>query len=113
MHFTTCYIVNRHIIEFRKRLIFCCGIVIGLFLIFFINADALYTAIDTPLLKQAPNVSLIATQVTAPFLVPMKLSFIVSIFAGMPFLLYQGWAFIIPGLYKHEKKYLTSLVFMS
>ncbi len=97
--------MNIHFLELRKRLLHCSVFIIGMFIILFTFSDDLYTWIATPLLRQLPpGGTLIATQVTAPFLVPMKLSFIVAIIISMPFLLYNIWAFIAPGLYKHERK---------
>ena len=106
--------MNSHLIELRTRLLYCCIAITVLFCFIFLQADTLYTQIATPLLKQLPAGStLIATQVTAPFLVPLKLSFIASIFIAMPFVLYQIWAFIAPGLYKQERKIILPLAIAS
>ena len=56
---------------------------------------------------------MVATKTTAPFLTPFKLALVTSIFIGMPFLLYQAWGFIAPGLYKHEKRLAFPLLFSS
>ena len=56
---------------------------------------------------------LIATEVAAPFVVPMKLSFMFAIYVGAPFCFYQIWSFVAPGLYKHEKSYVFRLVILS
>jgi sec-independent protein translocase protein TatC len=54
--------------------------------------------------------SMIATQVASPFLTPFKLSLAVAVFLAMPFLLYQAWAFVAPGLYKHERRLVMPLM---
>jgi len=67
-----------------------------------------------PLIQQLPaGSSLIATSVVSPFLAPFKLSLYVALFLGMPVVLYQIWAFVAPGLYKHERKFAAPLVLSS
>ena len=106
--------MNVHFVELRKRIIRCILFIIAVFIILFSFSNTLYTWISAPLLNQLPpGSSLIATQVTAPFLVPMKLSFITSIVISVPYLLHNIWAFISPGLYSNERKGLLSIVILS
>ncbi|WP_209262370.1 twin-arginine translocase subunit TatC [Thiorhodococcus minor] len=103
-----------HLIELRDRLIrmlIAIGIVV---LVLFPFANGLYTYIAAPLLAHLPEGStMIATQVASPFLTPFKLALIAAIFIAMPFLLYQLWAFVAPGLYQHEKRLAVPLLLAS
>lgn len=83
-----------------------CFLSIGLvFLVLFIYAKELYAYLAKPLLKFLPsNSQMIAIDVATPFLVPMKLALTLAIFLTIPFIFYQLWRFIAPGLYHHEKK---------
>ena len=103
-----------HLAELRSRLLrgVACVAIIFLALAFFSNE--LYTAIATPLLAKLPaNSSMIATEVAAPFLVPFKLTIFLAIFIAMPYLLYQAWAFIAPGLYEKEQLFVFPLLLTS
>jgi sec-independent protein translocase protein TatC len=76
--------------------------------------DELFTAIARPLIEKLPEgTSLIATSVVSPFMAPLKLSLIVALFIAMPYVLYQVWAFVAPGLYRHEKRFALPLVVSS
>ncbi len=100
--------------EFRKRILrylLLFGIVFGC-LSFFTNE--IYHLFAIPFLKQVSNdVGLIAISVPAPFLVPLKSVFVVSVFITIPFLFYQLWMFIAPALYPHEKKQVWILLLAS
>ncbi len=77
-------------------------------------ANELYSAITTPILKYlAPNTQIITTQVTAPFMVPLQLSFLVALLISMPYLLYEIWMFVKPGLYPAERKNIAPIVILS
>ncbi len=103
-----------HLIELRDRLLRAVIVVLVIFLGLFTVAGDLFELISTPLLEVLPQGSkMIATGTIDPFFTPMKLSIVMSIFVAMPFILYQGWAFIAPGLYKHEKKLLLPLMVSS
>jgi sec-independent protein translocase protein TatC len=103
-----------HLIELRARLIRCCLVVLFLFLILFYIDDFLYTYIAGPFIERLPKSSaLIATEVTTPFTVPMKLALVVSLLLSIPYLLFQLWSFIAPGLYRHEKKAIIPMILMS
>jgi len=93
-----------HLVELRDRLLRAVLVILVLFLGLFTFANELYSLLAEPLLIHLPTGSnMIATDVASPFLTPFKLAMMTAIFIGMPFILYQLWAFIAPGLYKHEK----------
>jgi len=103
-----------HFRELQKRVYISITSFMITFIVFFIFSDNIYTITAYPLLKMLPyNGSLIATKITSTFLVPIKLSFILAIIINMPFFLYNAWIFISPGLYKQEKKFLTTFVCIS
>ena len=103
-----------HLLEMRNRLLQCILVVLFIFLGLFAYSNELYLYISDPLVANLPvNSSMIATDVTSPFLTPFKLTLMLSIFAAMPFILYQVWAFIAPGLYKREKKIVVPLFLSS
>ncbi|MES9961804.1 MAG: twin-arginine translocase subunit TatC [Sedimenticola sp.] len=100
-----------HLIELRDRLMKAVVAVIIIFLCLFPFANDIYQLVSAPLLAKLPEGDqMIATGVISPFLAPFKLALVAAIFFAMPFLLYQLWAFIAPGLYKHEKKVLIPMV---
>ena len=103
--------ITPHLIELRQRVykILIVQLIIFCPLLYF--AGALYTLVATPLINLLPNnSSLIATHVTASFMVPLKLVFILSILLVMPYILFQIWAFIAPGLYSNEKRFFKKLL---
>ncbi|RKT44384.1 twin-arginine translocase subunit TatC [Thiocapsa rosea] len=103
-----------HLIELRDRLIRMSIAILVVFLALFPFANEIYTFVAAPLMAQLPDGNtMIATQVAAPFLTPFKLALIAAIFLSMPFLLYQFWGFVAPGLYKHEKRLATPLLISS
>jgi len=103
-----------HLTELRDRLLRAICFVLILFLMLSPFTNAIYTEIAMPLLEQLPdNGRMIATEVASPFLVPFKLTFFVSLFISMPYLLYQAWAFIAPGLYENERRFALPLVLIS
>ncbi|VAW60237.1 Twin-arginine translocation protein TatC [hydrothermal vent metagenome] len=103
-----------HLMELRDRLLHSVIVVILIFLVAFPFANDIYHILALPLVSNLPEGgSMIATGVISPFLTPLKLAFIMSIFAAFPFLIFQAWAFIAPGLYKHEKKLAVPLIISS
>lgn len=100
-----------HLIELRVRLL---RIVIGLlcvFLILFPFANDIYHLLASPMLSQLPiGAQMIATGVTTPFFVPMKVAMMAAFMVALPHTLYQIWAFIAPGLYAHEKKFMIPMI---
>lgn len=100
-----------HLLELRDRLIR--GIVaVGLaFIPCALNSNRIFTFVATPLQEKLPKgTQLIATSVMSPFLTPFKLSLFVALFLAMPYVLYQLWAFVAPGLYRHEKRFAVPLL---
>jgi sec-independent protein translocase protein TatC len=103
-----------HLLEMRNRLLQCILVVLFIFLGLFAYSNELYLYMSDPLVANLPlNSSMIATDVTSPFLTPFKLTLVLSIFAAMPFILYQVWAFVAPGLYKREKMIVVPLFLSS
>jgi sec-independent protein translocase protein TatC len=104
----------QHLIELRTRLLRIVICVLAVFLVMINFANEIYTIVAAPLQKILPaNSTMIATDVISPFLTPMKLSFFVALFASVPYILYQIWAFIAPALYKHEKRVAIPLLVSS
>jgi sec-independent protein translocase protein TatC len=103
-----------HLIELRQRLLRSV-IAIGIaFVPCAIYANDLFTLVATPLIQKMPQgASLIATSLVAPFMAPFKLALFVALFVAMPYVLYQVWAFVAPGLYKREKRFAVPLVVSS
>ena len=100
-----------HLIELRDRILRIVVVVIAIFMVLFFFANDLYQIISAPLLKQLPEGgTMIATGVAAPFLTPFKLSLVTSIFIAIPYIFYQFWGFVAPGLYKHEKRLALPLI---
>ena len=103
-----------HLTELRDRLLRAICFVLIIFLALSPFTNDIYTAIAEPLLNQLPdNGRMIATEVASPFLVPFKLTFFVALFISMPYLLYQAWAFIAPGLYDNERHFALPLLLIS
>lgn len=103
-----------HLVELRDRLLRAVLVILIIFLALFSFSNELYTLLAEPLLIHLPTgSSMIATEVASPFLTPFKLAMMSAIFISMPFLLYQLWAFVAPGLYKHEKSLAFPLLFSS
>lgn len=97
--------LTQHLIELRRHLIHIFVAVIVVFLALIGFAREIYTIFSAPLVAQLPaNSTMIATNITASFIAPVRLTLYVAIFIVMPYILYQIWAFVAPGLYKHEKK---------
>ncbi len=103
-----------HLLELRIRLLRAVVAVLVCFVPFAFFQDELFTLIARPLIEKLPEgTSLIATSVVSPFMAPLKLALIAAIFAAMPYVLFQVWAFVAPGLYKHEKRFAVPLVVSS
>ena len=103
-----------HLVELRSRLLKSVAAVLVLFLGFAPFANDLYTVVAAPLMQHlGGDASMIATQVASPFLTPFKLSLVLAIFASMPVVLYQLWAFVAPGLYSQERRFAIPLLLTS
>lgn len=94
----------RLLTELRSRLMHALLVFGVLFSVLMYFANQLYTFLALPLLKFLPQGHLIATQIVSPFFVPFKLAFMAAMFLGVPYFLYQLWAFIAPALYGHERR---------
>ena len=103
-----------HLVELRDRLIKAL-VVVGLtFVGLSFWANEIYAYVAGPLTRHMPpGAQMIAIGVASPFLAPLKLTLVVAICAAMPFVLYQAWAFIAPGLYRHEKRLALPLLVAS
>jgi sec-independent protein translocase protein TatC len=103
-----------HLIELRDRLLrIVAGIVLA-FICLFPFANKIYSLLANPLLSQLPQGGqMIATAVTTPFFVPMKVAMLAAFVISLPYTLYQVWAFIAPGLYQHEKRFAAPMVVLS
>jgi sec-independent protein translocase protein TatC len=94
-----------HLIELRNRLLWAMFGVFAVFLCLFPFANELYSFLAGPLTRHLPqNASMIAIEVAAPFLIPFKLSLMLAVVIAVPWIFYQVWAFIAPGLYESERK---------
>lgn len=103
-----------HLIELRDRLLRLVLAVTLVFLSLFYFANDLYTMLAEPLLRHmSAGTSMIATEVASPFLTPFKLTLVISVFICIPYILYQGWGFIAPALYKREKRLVFPLLISS
>jgi len=103
-----------HLIELRDRLIRAILAVVIVFICLFPWAKELYAALAQPLIASLPQGGqMIATDVVGVFLVPMKVAMMVAFLIALPYVLYQVWAFIAPGLYAHEKRLVLPLVVAS
>ncbi|MFC3034283.1 twin-arginine translocase subunit TatC [Pseudoalteromonas fenneropenaei] len=100
-----------HLIELRDRLIRALLSILIVFIALVYFANDIYTFIADPLVAKLPaHSTMIATDVTAPFFAPFKLTLFVSLFLAVPFILHQIWSFIAPGLYQHEKRMLLPVL---
>ncbi len=104
----------QHMIELRDILLRSVIAIFVIFLGLFPFANEVYSFVAAPIINTLPTGSnLIATGVISPFLTPLKMSLILSVYIVMPYLLYQIWSFIAPALYKHEKQMIAPLVISS
>ena len=100
-----------HLIELRDRLIKSLLSILVIFIGLVYFANDIYTFVAAPLVAHLPSTAtMIATDVTAPFFAPFKLTLFVALFAAIPWILHQIWGFIAPGLYQHEKKMLMPIL---
>lgn len=103
-----------HLIELRDRLIKTLASLLVIFLPLALYSNDLYNLLAQPLMANMPaGTTMIATSVTSPFLAPLKFAMVMAAFLGMPVILYHLWAFIAPGLYRHERRMIFPLLFGS
>jgi sec-independent protein translocase protein TatC len=100
-----------HLLELRSRLLKATAVVLLVLLALVPLANRLYAFLAAPLVSRLPpGAHLIATEVTSPFLTPLKLALFTAFFVSMPMILYQLWAFVRPGLYASEKRLARPLL---
>jgi sec-independent protein translocase protein TatC len=103
-----------HLVELRSRLM---RILIGVGVVFLAMvpfANPLYTAVAQPLMERLPQgATMISTQVVGAFMVPLKFTLVLSFFVAVPWVLYQVWGFVAPGLYKSERRLIFPLLLSS
>lgn len=103
-----------HLIELRRRLVWIVGILILCFLALMPFSQQLYSFVAQPLMASLPkDTSMIATDVIAPFFVPIKVTLMAGFLVSLPHTLFQIWAFVAPALYRHEKRLILPLVLSS
>ena len=105
-----------HLIELRQRLVRAVSAVLVLFVVLFIwpGSGYIYDLLAAPLMSALPEGSrMIATGVITPFMVPVKVTALAAFMVALPYVLYQVWAFVAPGLYEHEKQLAAPLVIAS
>jgi len=105
-----------HLVELRERLMKAVGAVLAIFVILFIypGASAIYDVLAQPMLATLPEgTRMIATGVITPFMVPVKVTLLAAFVVALPVVLYQAWAFVAPGLYKHEQRLALPLIVSS
>jgi sec-independent protein translocase protein TatC len=100
-----------HLLELRKRLLNSAVALLLVFICLFPFAGKLYAVLARPLLAKLPQGGqMIATDVTTPFFVPLKVAMMTAFLIALPYILYQLWRFVAPGLYAHEKRLVLPLI---
>jgi len=103
-----------HLVELRTRLLNSVVAVLVVFVCLFPWSSDLYTLLARPLLARLPKGGqMIATDVTTPFFVPLKVALMTAFLIALPYILYQIWRFVAPGLYEHEKRLVWPLIIAS
>lgn len=108
------YTLFDHLLELRTRLLHSVLAVLVIFCSMIYFANDIYEYVSQPLISTMPEGGqMIATDVASSFFAPFKLTIVLALFISMPYILYQVWSFIAPGLYKNEKKLIAPLMFGS
>ncbi len=105
-----------HLVELRTRLLRAVGTIAAVFIVLFIypGASAIYDLLAAPMLASLPEgTRMIATGVITPFMVPVKVTMMAAFVVSLPVVLYQVWAFVAPGLYRHEQRLAIPLIVSS
>lgn len=105
-----------HLVELRSRLMKAALAIIVVFVVLFIypGASLIYDVLAQPMLASLPEgTRMIATGVITPFMVPVKVTLMAAFVVALPVVLYQAWAFVAPGLYRHEKRLAMPLIVSS
>lgn len=108
------YPLIEHLEEIKNRLKYVILVVLVLFIAGYSQGKTLVNIFQEPILKVLPvNATLSMIKITEMFFVEVKVSFIAALMVATPFILYQFWRFIAPGLYMHERRYIFSFVFFA
>jgi len=99
-----------HLVELRGRLLKISAAVVVAFVALLPFSNEIFTFVSQPIRDALPGNAMIATSVASPLLTPFKMTFFVALFAAMPIVLYQVWAFVAPGLYRKEKHFALPLL---
>ena len=102
-----------HLVELRTRLLRAVVAMLAVFIVLFIypGPSAIYDVLAQPMLASLPEgTRMIATGVITPFMVPIKVTMLAAFVIALPVVLYQAWAFVAPGLYKHEQRLALPLI---
>ena len=105
-----------HLVELRERVMHALLAVLGVFVVLFLwpGSGPIYDFLAAPLMHALPEgTRMIATGVITPFMVPMKVTALLAFLIALPYVLYQAWAFVAPGLYEHEKKLAAPIIVAS
>lgn len=103
-----------HLVELRDRLLRIVLVVAVVFLALMPFSNTLFSVLSGPLLAHMPeHGSMIAIEVASPFLIPFKLTLFLALFISIPWVLYQAWSFVAPGLYRHERRLVLPLLVSS
>jgi sec-independent protein translocase protein TatC len=103
-----------HLFELRTRLLRSIVAIVVILVLLFPWAKEIYALLAQPLLKVLPaGATMIATDVTGTFLVPLKVTLMAAFLIALPYVLYQAWAFVAPGLYHHEKRLVVPVIVSS
>jgi len=105
-----------HLIELRQRLVRAVGVVLAIFVALFLwpGSGYIYDLLAAPLMSALPQgTTMIATGVITPFMVPVKVTALLAFMIALPWVLYQAWAFVAPGLYENERRFALPLVVAS
>ncbi len=100
-----------HLTELRDRLLRAILSVLIVFIVLFPFSNDIYAFVSQPLRDLLPeNASMIATEVASPFLTPFKLTLFTALFVAIPYVLFQAWSFIAPGMYRNEKRFALPIL---
>ena len=102
-----------HLVELRGRLLKIAAAVFVVFVALLPFSRRIFSLVSEPIRAALPGQAMIATSVASPLLTPFKLTFFVALFAAMPVILFQVWAFVAPGLYRKEKHFAIPLLISS
>ncbi len=103
-----------HLIELRDRLLRMVLVIGVVFVVLMPFSNTLFSILSVPLMAHLPeDSSMIAIEVASPFLIPFKLTLFLALFIAIPYVLYQLWSFVAPGLYKHERRLIWPLLVSS